>query len=41
MPISRKRGVSGNMNENTISQRLMKKELLPPISLDQNKNVWE
>lgn len=40
MPMGRKRGLSGNFNENNVTQRLRKKEVLPPITLDQNKNVW-
>jgi hypothetical protein len=39
MPMGRKRGLSGNINENNVTQRLRKKEVLPPITLDQNKNV--
>jgi hypothetical protein len=39
MPMGRKRGLSGNFNENNVTQRLRKKEVLPPITLDQNKNV--
>ena len=41
IPISRKRGVLVNISENNITQRLKKKEVLPPINPDQNKNVGE